>query len=207
MGSPAGVAVVAGMVLAVGGRGGVVAVGSGRAGAPVRSGSRCQSRQHRVIGGGVVLTVLLLALAAWLAWRALRPDAARCRRPHLRRRATPRSPPGCPPSAAFGIRFALQPTPGRRRGGVWANLVGAIVAVTAVITAVIFGASLNGVVSHPVRYGWNWNVLIQSQGGYGDWYGFNMDKLMAAQPGVRGWSSFGFTQLPIEGQSVPVLGT
>jgi len=29
---------------------------------------------------------------------------------------------------------------------------------------------------------------------------------MAAQPGVRGWSSFGFTQLQIDGQSVPVLG-
>ena len=63
-------------------------------------------------------------------------------------------------------------------------------AVTAVITAAVFGASLNGLVSHPVRYGWNWNVLIQSQGGYGDWYGYNMDKLMAAQPGVRGWSTF-----------------
>ena len=33
-----------------------------------------------------------------------------------------------------------------------------------------------------------------------------MDKLMATQPGVRGWSAFGFTQLPIDDQSVPVLG-
>ena len=140
-----------------------------------------------------------------LAWRALRPV-----------RAVSEDPPsaiargvvaaGLPTTAALGIGYALQPTPGRRRGGVWANLVASIVAVTAVITAVVFGASLNGLVSHPVRYGWNWNVLIQSQGGYGDWYGFNMDKLMAAQPGVRGWSTFAFTQLPIDGQSIPVMG-
>jgi ABC-type antimicrobial peptide transport system permease subunit len=29
---------------------------------------------------------------------------------------------------------------------------------------------------------------------------------MAAQPGVKGWSTFGFTQLPIDGQVIPVLG-
>jgi hypothetical protein len=24
----------------------------------------------------------------------------------------------------------------------------------------VFGASLNGLVTHPVRYGWNWTLLI-----------------------------------------------
>ena len=204
-GIAAGVAIVAGMVLAVGG---AVALSPLAPVGPVRQfdPTRGVSFDSTVLwGGGLVVTMLLLALAAWLAWRALRPvrhdvDAHTSAVGHAVVAA------GLPTTAAFGIRFALQPTPGRRRGGVWANLVGAIVAVTAVITAVVFGASLNGVVSHPVRYGWNWNVLIQSQGGYGDWYGFNMDKLMAAQPGVRGWSSFGFTQLPIEGRSIPVLG-
>ena len=200
-----GVAVLAGMVLAVGG---AVALSPLAPVGPVRQfdPARGVSIDSTVlVGGGLVLTVVLLALAAWLAWRALRPvrhdpDVHTSTVAHTALAA------GLPTPAVFGIRFALEPTPGRRRGGVWANLVGSIVAVTAVITAVIFGASLNGVVSHPVRYGWNWNVLIQSQGGYGDWYGFNMDKLMAAQPGISGWSTFAFTQLPIDGQSVPVLG-
>jgi FtsX-like permease family len=200
-----GGAVLAGMALAVGG---AVALSPLAPVGPVRQfdPARGVSFDSTVLlGGGILLTVVLLSLAAWLAWRALRPvrhdpDAPSSVIAHAAVAA------GLPTAAVFGIRYALQPTPGRRRGGVWANLVGSIVAVTAVITAVVFGASLNSLVSHPARYGWNWNVLIQSQGGYGDWYGFNMNKLMAAQPGLEGWSTFAFTQLPIDGQSVPVLG-
>jgi hypothetical protein len=200
-----GVAVLAGMALAVGG---AVALSPLAPVGPVRQfdPARGVSFDSTVLlGGGALLTVVLLALAAWLAWRALRPVRA-VSDTHTSAIARGVVAAGLPTTAALGIRYALQPTPGRRRGGVWANLVASIVAVTAVITAVVFGASLNGLVSHPVRYGWNWNVLIQSQGGYGDWYGFNMDKLMAAQPGVRGWSTFAFTQLPIDGQSIPVMG-
>jgi ABC-type lipoprotein release transport system permease subunit len=158
-----------------------------------------------LLGGGALLAVLLLASWSALVWRSLRPvDTSVDSRTSTIAEAAVSA--GLPPSAALGIRYALQPTPGRRRSSVWANLFGSVVAVTAVITAVVFGASLNGVISHPVRYGWNWSVLIQSEGGYGDWYGFNMDKLMGAQPGVRGWSTFAFTQLPVDGQSIPVLG-
>jgi ABC-type lipoprotein release transport system permease subunit len=158
-----------------------------------------------LLGGGLLLTLVLLALAAGLAWRALRPRGGSADVP-ASAVAHAAIAAGLPTAAVFGIRYALSPAPGRRRGGVWANLVGSILAVTAVITAVVFGASLNGLVSHPVRYGWNWNVLIQSQGGYGNFYGFNLDKLMASQPGVSGWSSFAFTQLPVDGQSIPVMG-
>jgi hypothetical protein len=198
-------AVVAGMLLAVGG---AVALSPLAPVGPVRQfdPARGVSFDNTVLlGGGLALTVLLLALAGGLSWRALRPA-----------RGGPGAPTsavadaafaaGLPTPAVLGIRYAVQPAPGRRRGSVRANLIGSIVAVTAVITAVVFGASLNGLVSHPVRYGWNWNVLIQSEGGFGDWYGYNMGKLMDAQHGVRGWSTFGFTQVAIDGQSVPVLG-
>ena len=33
-----------------------------------------------------------------------------------------------------------------------------------------------------------------------------MDRLVSGQPGVTGWSTFAFTQIPIDGQSLPVLG-
>jgi hypothetical protein len=199
-----GIAVVAGMVLAVGG---AVALSPLAPVGPVRRfdpASGVSFDSTVLLGGGILLTLLLLALAGGLAWRALRPASGGADA-HTSTIANAAVSAGLPPTAVLGIRYALQPTPGRRRGGLRVGLFGSIVAVTAVITAVIFGASLNGLVSHPIRYGWNWNVLIQSQGGYGDWYGFNMDKLMAAQPGVQGWSSFGFTQLSIDGQSVPIL--
>jgi hypothetical protein len=199
------IGVVAGMVLAVGG---AVALSPLAPVGPVRQfdPARGVSFDSTVLlGGGLLMTALLLALAGGLAWLALRPaTGGPGARPSALANAAVSA--GLPTTAALGIRYALQPAPGRQRGSVRANLIGSIVAVTAVITAAVFGASLNGLVSHPVRYGWNWNVLVQSQGGYGDWYGYNIDKLMDAQPGIRGWSTFAFTQLPIDGQSVPVLG-
>ena len=199
-------ALAAGMVLAVGG---AVALSPLAPVGPVRQfdPARGVSFDSTVlVGGGLLLTVVLLALAALLAWRALRSAGGDFGTPRPSALAQAAVSAGLPTTAALGIRYALQPAPGRQRGSVRANLIGSIVAVTAVITAAVFGASLNGLVSHPVRYGWNWNVLIQSQGGYGDWYGYNMDKLMAAQPDVSGWSTFAFTQLAIDGQSIPVLG-
>ena len=87
-----------------------------------------------------------------------------------------------------------------------ANILGCTAAVAAVVIAVVFGASLDGLVSHPVRYGWNWDLLVQSQGGYGSWEPGVMDKLMADQAGVSGWSTFSFAQLPIDGKVTPLLG-
>ena len=57
-----------------------------------------------------------------------------------------------------------------------------------------------------VRYGWNWTLLMDTQGGYGSWPVSQMDRLVGGHPGVTGWSTFAFTQIPIDGQNVPVLG-
>jgi len=46
-------------------------------------------------------------------------------------------------------------------------LLGAIAAVAAVVSAVVFNASLAGLISHPARYGWNWDTVIQAESGYG----------------------------------------
>ena len=125
---------------------------------------------------------------------------------------------GLPATAALGASYALDTAPGRNRLTARANVLGAAAAVMAVVTAAVFAASLNGLVTHPSRYGWNWNVLLQSQGGYGSFLANNVNKamigdgdgpldhLIATTPGIRGWSTFGFTQLAIDGQRVPVLG-
>ena len=170
-----------------------------------------------LLGGGLLLTVLLLGLLAllasrsvWLVGRGGGPRPSVVGRVAVSVRL--------PTVTALGARYAFEPPPGGRRATVPANLVGSVVAVAALVTAVVFGASLNGLVTHPSRYGWNWDLLIQSEGGYGSFLVGNvkvtsvgdgdgdLDQLMAAQPGMKGWSTFAFTQLPIDGQVVPVLG-
>ena len=51
------------------------------------------------------------------------------------------------------------------------------------VTALVFGASLTGLATHPVRYGWNWTLLMDSEGGFGNWRPATMARLIDHQPG------------------------
>ena len=156
-------------------------------------------------GGGSALAVTLLAVLGVLAWRSVRPPG---HIPTARASsvATAAAAAGLPVTAVVGTREALERGAGRRPVPVLATLIGSVVAVMAVSMAVVFGASLTGLVNHPARYGWNWTLLMDTQGGYGSWAPSQMDKLVSGQHGVTGWSTFAFTQVPIDGQTVPVLG-
>ena len=210
------VAVIAGMVVAIGGAAALSPlgpVGPVRAIDPAR-GFRFDATV--LIGGGAVLLVLLLALTAWISWHAVKADEGRVRSASAI--ATTAVLLGLPATAALGASYALGTVPGRKRMTARANVLGSVAAVTAVVAALVFAASLNGLVTHPSRYGWNWNVLMQNEGGYGSFLPNDvsvatigngdgpLDHLLASMPGIRGWSTFGFTQLLIDGQSVPVLG-
>jgi hypothetical protein len=84
-------------------------------------------------------------------------------------------------------------------------LLGSVAAVTAVVAALTFEASLTSLASHPARYGWNSGVVIQAQGGYAPLSRGKLSRLINGQAAVAGWSEFGFTQLPVGGRTVPVL--
>ena len=198
-------AVSGGMALAVAG---AVALSPLAPVGPVRRFDPARGVQFDVtvlVGGGAILLVALVGVLVLLSWRAgdLEGESRYSGRSAV---AQATASMGLPTAPALGVRYALEPPPGHRRGVVWANLLGSIVAVTAVVAAVVFGASLNGLVSHPVRYGWRWDVLLQAEGGYGNFSGVNLDKFMAAQRGVSGWSTFAFSQLTIDGQLIPILG-
>jgi hypothetical protein len=213
----AAIALVVGMALAVAG---AVALSPLAPLEPVRQFDPARGFQFDatvLVGVGLLATLLLLVALGWLAWRSARPEPETgVVRPSAIAQAADAS--GLPKVVALGTRFALEVPAGRRRTSVRATMVGSVAAVLAVVAAVVFGASLNGLVSHPDRYGWNWGVLLQDQGGYGSFlsptvtratFGHGegeVDRLVAAQPGVAGWSTFGFTQLPIDGKVVPVLG-
>ena len=113
---------------------------------------------------------------------------------------------GLPPAAVIGVRNAIARGPGQRSVPVLSTLGGSVVAVTAMVAAVVFSVSLTNLTSHPVRFGWNWDVLIQAEGGYGSFKPGTMDHLLGGQPRVAGWSELAFTQLPVDGRDVPVVG-
>jgi hypothetical protein len=199
------VAVLAGMALAVAGAVAVsplAPVGPVRAFDPARG---VRADPLVLAGGGSALALLCLGILAALAWRSARPAAST---PVARRSPVGRAAAtaGLPVTAVAGIRAALQRGPGRRPAPVLATLAGSAAAVLAVVMAVVFGASLNGLVTHPARYGWNWTLLMDTQGGYGSWPPAQMARLVNGQPGVTGWSTFAFTQVLIDNQEVPALG-
>ncbi len=85
-------------------------------------------------GGGAVLGLVLLALLAVLAWRAVRPAGREpARRPSAIAAAAASA--GLPVPAVIGARQALERRSGQRPAAVRAALVGSVAAVTAVVMA------------------------------------------------------------------------
>ena len=199
------IAVVGGMVLAVAGAvaaSPLAPVGPVRAFDPARG---FRADPLVLAGGTGVLVVLLLGILAALAWRSVRSGAGEAPSPGSRV-ARAAAAVGLPVTAVVGIRAALERGGGRRRAPALATLAGSAAAVLAVVMAAVFGASLNGLVTHPARYGWNWTLLMDTDGGYGSWPPAQMKKLVSGQPGVTGWSTFAFTQISVDNTEVPVLG-
>jgi hypothetical protein len=202
---PAGLAVLAGMIIAVAGAvllSPLAPVGPVRQFDPARG---IEADGLALGAGSVALTAILAALLTIMAGRAVRQPASRDDgRASLIARAAASA--GLPAYAVLGSRNALQPGSGQRAVPVRASLLGSIVAVTAVTAVTVFGTSLTGLITHPVRYGWNWDILIQAEGGYGNWPPATMNRLVGGPPAVAGWSSFGFGQIPVDGTVTPVLG-
>ena len=202
---PGGVAILGGTILAVAG---AIAVSPLAPVGPVRRYDPAHGVRldGLVLGGGsVLLATALLGLLAVMAWRAARPAAGPARaRPSAMAQAAARA--GLPATAVVATRNAMEPGSGRQAVPVRASLLGSIAAVTAVTAAVVFGASLTGLITHPARYGWNWQVLIQAEGGWGHFIPGVMNHLVGDQPEVAGWSRFGSGQLKIGDRVVPVLG-
>ncbi len=147
-----------------------------------------------IAGGGGILLLTLLGMLAWQAWRAVRHEGEL---PMVQASALARgaSRAGLPVSVIAGIRHALERGSGRLRAPVRATMTGSVVAVTALVAALVFGASLTGLINHPAKYGWTWDLVIQSQGGWGSWPSGALNTLVNRQPGVTGWSELGFAQV------------
>jgi putative ABC transport system permease protein len=199
---PGAVSVLGGSVLAVAG---AIALSPLAPVGPVRrfDPGRGVVADPLVLGAGAgALGVLLTGLLAVLAVRSASRRGAWAG-PRSSALARAAAAAGLPAAVVMGTRNALEPG---RSVPVRSALLGAIAAVTAVVSTVVFNASLAGLTSHPARYGWNWDTVIQAEAGYGSFEPGVMSKLMAGQKAVASWSEFSFTQLPVDGRVIPALG-
>jgi len=202
---PGLVAVLGGVALAVAG---AVAVSPLAPVGPVRqfAPDRGIAADGLVLGAGAAtLGLALLGLLAVLAVRSIRPrdSGAGVGSSAVARAA---AAAGLPAAAVVGTRNAFEPGSGVRAVPVRSALLGSVAAVIAVVTAVVFSASLSGLAAHPARYGWDWDLAIQAESGYGFFAPAKLSRLLHGQPAVTGWSEFGFAQLPVDGTVVPALG-
>ncbi len=165
-----------------------------------------------VLGAGAAsLIVVLSVTAVALAYRQAPHRAARRAALGSRRRsrvATVAATSGLAVSGVAGIRLALDPGRDNRTVPVRSAILGAVLAIVVVVATVVFGSSLNTLVSHPALYGWNWNYeMLGNYSGLADIPLPQTGQLLDRDPYVASWSRVSFDDLRIDGQDVPVLGT
>jgi hypothetical protein len=113
---------------------------------------------------------------------------------------------GLPPPALVGLRFAVEPGRGADPVPVRSVILGSVLALIVVTSTVIFGASLNSLVSQPRLYGWNWNYELASEYGSGNIPQAKATTLLRDDRDVAVWSDAYFDTPKIDGQEVPVIG-
>src|SRR5262249_34782281 len=112
---------------------------------------------------------------------------------------------GPPPPVVEGLRLAVAPGPGRNAVPVRSAILGAALAMIAMIATVTFGASLDTLVSHPPLYGWNWTYDL-SAGSPTYIPRAHAAALLDHDPAVAAWTGIYYATFKIDGQTVPVLG-
>jgi ABC-type antimicrobial peptide transport system permease subunit len=168
-----------------------------------------------LLGAGfAVIALLPLAVLTPAAWRAVRhalgapgplgvaePASGRTRPSLLAAALTSAGPV----TSGVGVRMAFEPGRGRTAVPVRSALAGSVIALTALVAAAVFGASLAGLVGTPHRYGDNWDaeLNIGFAGVSGPFFGSH---LAPAVPEVAGYAAGNTGQVVVDGMIVPAIG-
>jgi hypothetical protein len=107
-------------------------------------------------------------------------------------------------AGGVGVRMAFEPGRGRTAVPVRSALAGTVVAVAAVAAAIVFGASLIGLVGTPHRYGQNWDADLDLS--FGGLPAPIATKFVSSLPAMRSYVAGNYGQLTIDGQIVPAVG-
>lgn len=108
---------------------------------------------------------------------------------------------GVPIAGVMGLRFALEPGRGRTAVPARSVLVGTVIAVALVVATLTFAASLRTLVSHPSLYGWNWTYALNPSNAIPP----STERLLDHDRDVAAWTGVDYTDVTIDGQSVPVI--
>ena len=106
-----------------------------------------------------------------------------------------------PAAAALGAHFALEPRGSSDDVPVRAVLFGSILAVTLMATTLTFASGLNTLISRPSLYGWNWNYALNPTNVVPP----SAITRLEHDHDVSAWSGVQYTDVTIDGLSVPVL--
>ncbi|HYB89069.1 MAG TPA: ABC transporter permease [Streptosporangiaceae bacterium] len=162
--------------------------------------------------GAAAIVVLLVARAAWPAWRLACANASAgglpTPAPAPRSRLTAwLAAAGVPVTAAAGVRLALEPGRGRAAVPVRSALAGTVLSVLAVTAALTFGANLLHLVHTPPLYGQRWDAAIDVQ--------FASPPMITPAdarhrlgqlPGIAGWTFGHHGTVGIGGHVIPAIG-
>lgn len=113
---------------------------------------------------------------------------------------------GFPLPAVAGMRLALESGQGRTSVPARAALGGAVVAVVALVASLVFGTSLRSLVDSPQLYGWDWDLTVLDESGYGEIDVEEAASILDSDPDVGGWAGGFFQSVELDGSGVPVLG-
>jgi FtsX-like permease family len=137
--------------------------------------------------GAAATVVVAVALSAWPAWRARRPDDASARAAGRSAVAEILAGGGVPAPTVVGVRLALEPGRGSTALPTRAAALGAVIAVAALAAALTLATSLDHFLRTPRLYGWNWDVTVGDGGGPD--FGARVDRVLAADPAAGSLST------------------
>jgi len=159
--------------------------------------------------GAAGLVFLLLAVGAVAAVRQAphrRQARERLEVPRRSSLAGVVAAAGFPLPAVAGMRLALESGEGRTSVPARAALGGAVVAVVALVASLVFGTSLRSLVDRPQLYGWDWDLTVLDESGYGEVNVERAASILDRDPDVAGWAGAFFQSVELDGSGVPVLG-
>lgn len=153
-----------------------------------------------------VVIVVLFAATALSVWRQRPQRRLRARRLRPSLVANAAATVGLPPSAVTGLRAAAEPAVDISEVPTRSVVIGAVIAVAALVGSLTFGASLSTLVDQPALYGWKWDAAISSANGYGNIELADAHGILDRDPAVASWWGVFFGAASINGRGVPVLG-
>ncbi|MGB8197986.1 MAG: FtsX-like permease family protein, partial [Acidimicrobiales bacterium] len=157
-----------------------------------------------VLGLGTVILVAVLASASVLIALANSPERLRSTTSVGPRRSVSvrrLQVLGLPLSTTVGAHFALESPRGRGEVPVRSILVGAVLAVTLMATTLTFSSGLHTLISRPALYGWNWNYMMNPSNDVPP----VAVRELNHDPDVAQWSGADYTDITIDGLTVPML--